>query len=96
MAAHSLGCDPLLGRVSDHLSHALLQVHQGVVSIGGTGSLVLRIDFNALPVALSWVLEEMADNADDAAAAQGAGQAPVRHTTHESDLLKRIDIYACT
>ena len=36
------------------------------------------------------------DALSDAAAAQAAGQAPVRHTTHESDLLKRIDIYACT
>ena len=56
----------------------------------------MRIDFNALPVALSWTLEEVTNNADDATAAQDAGQAPVRHTTHESDMLKRIDIYGCT
>ena len=81
-----------------------LQVQKGVLTVGASSNLVMRIDFNALPTAVSWTMEEVtADAAADAGADTGQGapdakpaEKSTRSTTHESDVLKRIDIYACT
>ena len=82
------------------------------MTVGASSNLVMRIDFNALPTAVSWTMEEVTADADadaDAAADADAGadtgqgapdakpaEKSTRSTTHESDVLKRIDIYACT
>ncbi len=64
------------------------------MKIGSPSNFVLQIDFNALPSSVTWVIEEEAQ--DDSAAAQESGQPPAKVTTHESDILKRMDIYGCT
>jgi hypothetical protein len=91
------------------------------MTVGASSKLVMCIDFNALPTAVSWTMEEVAADADaadahadadadvdagadaDAGADTGQGapdakpaEKSTRRTTHESDVLKRIDIYACT
>jgi hypothetical protein len=69
-----------------------LQVHKGVVVFGASSNLVVRVDFNAMPSSVSWELEEdvKSDGAVDAA------QAPTKHRTCETDVLRRMDIYGCT
>jgi hypothetical protein len=74
----------------------LLQVQEGIVKIGGPCSLIVRLNFNALPPTVSWALEEPANGSESAEAAPAAAEAPAKQTTHEIDVLKRIDIYGCT
>lgn len=65
--------------------------------VGAPSNFVMTIDFNALPSSVSWTLEEEA--LGDGAIAQpqpDAAQQAVRVSTHDSDVLKRMDIYGCT
>lgn len=54
--------------------------------------MVVRVDFNAMPSSVSWELEE--DVKSDGAA--DAAQAATEHRTSDTDVLRRMDIYACT
>ena len=76
------------------------------MTVGACSHLVMRIDFNALPTVVSWTMEQVVKDADDADAHADAdadadadakpAEKSTRSTTHESDVLNRIDIYACT
>lgn len=63
-----------------------------MVVLGATSNLVVRVDFNAMPSSVSWELEE--DVKSDGAA--DAAQAATKHRTSDTDVLRRMDIYACT